>query len=697
MSHQLKTKTKFLLPISILLIAFLMLTTSLITTSYSKADSLKSLQKNVLLATKISQLIHETQKERGYSSGYTINHAKKFQTELSLQKKKTDAKILALKQLLQDIDNKDISDSMKEPLTYLAKLPSIREKVKNLQITSQKAIAFYSTANDLFLDVFIQLSKRSSVTKITQNLIAYSNLLYAKENAGLERAQGTIILSQNNLKSEQKVSFANLVASQELYLKMFLKFASNEAKIFYMQQLSGEDVTHVNTIRKNIFSKNSHFNIDPNFWFTQITSKIDKLKQIDSYLEKEILNNINQELDNANRSFTFFTLLNLLGLAFFIAVIVITLRLITNERRLKQINDKYIISSVTDTKGRIIDASDAFCTISGFSKKELIGKPHNIVRHPDMPKSAFKEMWSTIKQGKTWQGRVKNLKKDGGHYWVYANIEPIFDKKGNIEAYAAIRFDITDSINLKEELERSQQKDKAMLQQSKLAQMGEMIAMIAHQWRQPLTAISSTASDLHMKIILDNFNSDYFIEKLEKIDGFSQHLSKTIDDFRGFYKEDKEKIDILFSNIIQGALDIVATSITNKNITLETTFKSQQKIAVYPNELRQVILNLIKNAEDVIIEKKIQNPTIQLKTYEDDTYAYFETIDNAGGIPKEIIEKIFDPYFSTKTKKDGTGLGLYMSKTIVEEHCGGKLEVSNTTEGAKFKIIIPVVKEKNDV
>ncbi len=692
MLNRLKTRTKFLLPISILLLAFLMLTTSLVTTYYSKADSLKNLQKSIILATKISQLIHETQKERGYSSGYVTNRGLKFKKELLAQRVQTDKKILQLKEFLGSLKNDSIREYVQKPLNSLKKLSTVRKQVDSLAMSSTDIIAYYSKMNDAFIDVFVKLSKLLQVAKITQNIIAYSDFLYAKENAGVERALGTIILSQNSFKKGERVTFINLVAVQEIYLKMFLKFASKEAQEFYAKTLTGEDIENVKHFREIISSQDNNFHIQADVWFNSMTSKIDKLKLIDSYLEREILTNIEHELDNAHNSFFFFIFLNLLGVIIFIGIIITILKLINSERRLKQINDRYIISSVTDPKGKIISASDAFCAISGYSREELLGKAHSIVRHPDMPKSAFKEMWHTIKQGKNWQGTVKNLKKDGGYYWVYANIEPIFDKKGEIEAYAAIRIDITDSVHLKEELENSRQKDRAMLQQSKLAQMGEMIAMIAHQWRQPLTAISSTASDLHMKIVLDNFKSDYFISKLEKIDDFSQHLSKTIDDFRSFYREDKEKEKICFSEITQGTLDIVATSVSNKDIKLETEFTCEKEIAAYPNELKQVILNLIKNAEDILIEREITNPTIHLRTYDDDANSHFEVSDNAGGIPDEIIEKIFDPYFSTKTEKDGTGLGLYMSKTIVEKHCAGKLTVRNTKEGALFTISIPIFK-----
>jgi len=691
MFTKLKTKTKFLLPISILIVAFLMLTTSLITGYYSKAHSLKNLQKSVILATKISQLIHETQKERGYSSGYITNNGLRFKNELLAQRVKTDEKIIAFKSSLKNLDNDYILKYMKEPLEYLVKIQIIRKQIDTFKITSVQSMAFYSKLNDEFLDVFVELSKLSQIAIITQNIIAYSNFLYAKENAGIERALGTVILSNNRFEKGQKIHFTDLVATEKLYIKIFLKFVSKNGDTFYKKTISGKDIKNVQKIREIIFSKNENFQVKPNFWFHNITSKIDKLKSVDSYLEKEMLTNIQNELNEAYRYFFFFAFLNLLGILIFIGVIVIVLRLIYNERKLKQINDRYIISSVTDTKGKIIDVSDAFCTISGYTREELIGKPHSIVRHPDMPKSAFKDLWHTIKQGKAWQGKVKNLKKDGSCYWVYANIEPVLDKHQKIEAFAAIRLDITDSVHLLEELKMSKKKDKAMLQQGKLAQMGEMIAMIAHQWRQPLTAISSTAGDLHMKIVLENYDSTYFSEKLEKIDNFSQYLSTTIDDFRGFYKEDKEKVKILFSEITKGALSIVSTSLENKNIVLTTDFRSEKKIETYPNELRQVVLNLIKNAEDILVEKKITNPTIDIKSYDDEQNAYLEVADNGGGVSSKIQEQIFEPYFSTKIKKDGTGLGLYMSKTIIEEHCNGKLNVYNNQDGATFKISIPTI------
>ena len=149
-----------------------------------------------------------------------------------------------------------------------------------------------------------------------------------------------------------------------------------------------------------------------------------------------------------------------------------------------------------------------------------------------------------------------------------------------------------------------------------------------------------------------------------------------------FLNQTKKKKETTYEELIKKVLEIIEVSIVNKNIKLITKLNCQKTFFTYPNELRQVILNLIKNAEDILTEKKIKNSTIIIETKD----GILTVSDNGGGIPEDIIDKIFDPYFSTKIKKDGTGLGLYMSKTIIEEHCNGKLTVTNNKNGAKFQI-----------
>ncbi len=237
------------------------------------------------------------------------------------------------------------------------------------------------------------------------------------------------------------------------------------------------------------------------------------------------------------------------------------------------------------------------------------------------------------------------------------------------------------------QLKQLRDKDNLILRQSRLAQMGEMISMIAHQWRQPLNAIGLTSSNLKFKCIMGNMNKDEFYEELDLIESYSQHLSETIDDFRGFFKDKKVKDVVSLEEMINQTLKIVEESLKNKNIKIIKDFNCHKKISTYQNEVNQVILNLIKNAEDALIDKKIKNAMITIKTLCDvDNNCQLIIQDNAGGISKGIIDNIFDPYFSTKKEKDGTGLGLYMSKTIIEEHCYGNLSVNNDANGAIFKI-----------
>jgi len=701
MNKYVKVKTKLLLPLSILILIVLILTTSLISYQYTKSQALSELENSIKLAVDISKLVHSTQKERGFTAGYLSNDTEDFQEKLLQQRKITDRALLKLQEYFISLNNEEISQKLHTLLKRDA-ISSIRKSIDAGKLSVLEEIKLYSEFNDQLLNIIIEISKISQVPSITQNIIAYSSFLYAKEHAGIERAVGVSIISKVDktdcVDQGLRVYFTNLVAIQKLYKKTFLRYVSKDAKAYYVQKYNNDVIHKVALLRDVLLYGNIKEirKIKPTFWFVMMTKKIDILESIDNYLEKEILDNISYELKSTYELFILFAVIDVLSIGIFLVMMFVIVGLIKSEKRLKDIIDKYIISSTTDLKGRIIDVSDAFCKMSGYSREELIGKPHSIIRHPDMPKNAFRELWQTIQSGKSWSGKVKNLKKDDGYYWVYAHIEPLFNRYGKIEGYAAIRIDITDSIHLEEELERSKQKDKTLLQQSKLAQMGEMISMIAHQWRQPLTAISSTASDLHLKVILQKYEADYFEAKLQKIDDFSQHLSSTIDDFRNFYKEDKTKERVSCYAVIEGALNIVSSSLESRGVDLQYDFQCNKYVYTFPNELRQVILNILKNAEDVLLEKEIPDPQIFIKTHGEGEFSVLSISDNGGGIPQEIMENIFDPYFSTKTKKDGTGLGLYMSKIIIEDHCEGKLIVQNTQKGAEFIIKIPLYKDKNE-
>ncbi len=236
-------------------------------------------------------------------------------------------------------------------------------------------------------------------------------------------------------------------------------------------------------------------------------------------------------------------------------------------------------------------------------------------------------------------------------------------------------------MRVSKEIEKNREKEQQLLQQNRLAQMGEMLNMIAHQWRQPLSAINSANNTLIVKAKLGKLDEENIDKITSKISQFTQYLSETINDFRNFFKADKEKTNVTLNAVVEDSLKIIDTSLKNRNIELELQLDSTQTFFTYANELKQVVLNLIKNAEDALAQNNKQDPKITIITQQNKLIVQ----DNGGGIDEGIIERIFEPYFSTK-QKDGTGLGLYMSKLIVEQHCNGKLYVKNNQRGAEFTI-----------
>ena len=249
---------------------------------------------------------------------------------------------------------------------------------------------------------------------------------------------------------------------------------------------------------------------------------------------------------------------------------------------------------------------------------------------------------------------------------------------------------------VKTSVNEMREKDKMLMAQSKQAVMGEMIEMIAHQWRQPLTAIGMISNNIAMEVILEELNPTTLQEDLHAINAQVNYLSTTIDDFRNFFKESKERVNVSSMSILKSINSLVYHQLKSQNISISIKECQDKELFLYKNELMQAILNLISNAKDALLEKtQMQEKKRIILSCKSDT-KYFQIVveDNAGGIPDEIISKIFNPYFSTKKEKNGTGLGLYMSKIIIQEHLLGKLSVENGKEGAHFYIKIPLKENK---
>lgn len=375
--------------------------------------------------------------------------------------------------------------------------------------------------------------------------------------------------------------------------------------------------------------------------------------------------------------------------------------------------DTNVIASNTDLKGIITYASKAFCEISGYTPEELIGQPQSIVRHPDTPSQTFEELWKTIQSGQTWKGELKNKNKAGEAYWIDTSVSPNYDEYGHINGYSAIRRDIThekevESLHqaltqkssqlqeLNDELEKriedavaqSKEKDQIMSQQSKLASMGEMMGNIAHQWRQPLNALSLLLQKQQILYERDLLTSEKLKESVNKGTTLINSMSSTIDDFRDFFKPNKTKVPFNIKAIVERTLQMIDASLYNNDISLELNIDEHIMVNGYENEFSQVILNIINNAQDVLIEKEVKESKIKIYTYHDNNKINILIEDNAGGISRDKLHRIFEPYFTTKEEGKGTGIGLYMSKMIIEKNMNGSLSVFNSDEGAVFTITL---------
>ncbi|MCK9454100.1 MAG: PAS domain S-box protein [Sulfurimonas sp.] len=396
-------------------------------------------------------------------------------------------------------------------------------------------------------------------------------------------------------------------------------------------------------------------------------------------------------------------------------------------KQYKEAIEKSNIISKTDVNGVITFVNDEFCSISGYTRDELIGKNHNIVRHPDVPKEKFALLWRIIKDKRIYKDTVKNLAKDGTAFYVNTTIIPILDESQNIVEYIAIRYDVTKEMLLREELlkkeaeyeelnrnlekrveeqtrelkelnqtleervqkeiAKNEEKQRVMFWQSRHASLGQMLANIAHQWRQPLTELSLAV--FNIKKALQNSNEDDASKFYAESKHIIKNMSETIDDFTNFFSPDKEKHYFNIKDSIMESIGLLESMIDDEMIVVKRDLEDIEVLGI-TNELTQVIINLINNSKDAFKHNSILLREITISAKEKNGFALIELQDNAGGIAKENLEKIFEPYFTTKHKSRGTGLGLFMSRMICEQGLGGTLDVKSKKNSTTFSIKIPL-------
>jgi PAS domain S-box-containing protein len=378
----------------------------------------------------------------------------------------------------------------------------------------------------------------------------------------------------------------------------------------------------------------------------------------------------------------------------------------TVQERTRELNKAQEIGKIghwkIDLKDNSLTWSDEVYRIVGLHPQSMPQDYQSFLSfvHPDDKRKVNLTYWKSVRDNTPYYMKHRINQEGDGVRYVEEIGEHVTNEEGKVISSFGTIHDITEltliqlelkemNTRVNEAISKQKQQQKYLMQQSKMAAMGEMISMIAHQWRQPLSAISLTVTNLKVTLAIGDVDMESFENKLDNISTYVQHMSLTIDDFRNFFKPDKKPEEVKIDDIIDTTLELIKLGLMRHNISINKQIKSKSSLFTYKNELIQVLLNLFKNAQDNFVEKGTPQPKIDITVDEIDSEFTLVIHDNGGGIPEEYIEKIFEPYFSTKDEKNGTGLGLYMSKIIIDEHCHGSLIVKNEDGGAKFIIKLP--------
>lgn len=334
---------------------------------------------------------------------------------------------------------------------------------------------------------------------------------------------------------------------------------------------------------------------------------------------------------------------------------------------INQILDSTIEGIMLVKEGFIENVNKSFLKILEYEREEeLLGNlasgclmPFNKEKFIEFNKSTFQE--------------ITLLTKNGRKIPAIIQIKDI--KFNNEEIKMVSIFDLSD---LKE-------KENLLIKQSRMAAMGEVLSMIAHQWRQPLNAIASNLASIKIKI-LKKSDISTIEPKIQKMNDYLQYMSMTINDFKEFYKEDKQKEYTNLLDLVKKTNELFISSFQLENIKIEIIERELNKIYINKNQLIQVILNIINNSREALIQNKTINPKIEISFEVKENSQSILIKDNAGGIPETIKERIFEPYFTTKENFNGTGLGLYMCKLIIENNNYGKIHLKDIDGGSCFSI-----------
>ena len=567
-----------------------------------------------------------------------------------------------------------------------------KKRIKGLELVYY----FSYSLNVNFLEKIKELSNLINIFEIKSDVSLIKLLSDFKESISIEKV---FICTLNDLENEErevrlKKTREKSIETNLLRGKLLSILTQDESSILNLKILNEIEKERYLILNKK--KKVSNKYLDK---YSELISNIKKLEKKKTKYVKKYLSIKKQELkkDFSKQVAIIIIIIILLILSGFKAyeIIVFYIKLIIDEReRAESIyNSQEAIVVIIENKV-IAKVNNLFFKTFGYETLENFLKYHKCICEIFEDKKDSSFINGTMVNGKYWLEHLIEIKEMKGKVNKVSMIgvdgkERVYEVKlkknegllsEKIEQYILVFSDVTELTAQYNQLQKTE----------KLSMLGEMIGMIAHQWKQPLNTVSAIFAKINMKRAFGELSDKDWEESFKKHELIIKSLSKTIDDFLSFFNENEIKIEeVKIEEILKTPYSILEALIKKSSVEFEFDFINE-KVNIRRTRLDQVLTNVYKNSIDALIENKIKNPKIIIKAEKKKGDLVISVIDNAGGIPVEIMNNIFEPYFSTKSK-NGTGLGLYMSIKIIEEQLKGRMIATNNEDGAIFKIYIPLI------
>jgi PAS domain S-box-containing protein len=691
-----KNKLLFLSIVPILLT--LILFAFIVSSSLDEKKSLMHTKSFVIESNAISKVIHFMQIERGLSVGYIAknNFDKKDEKLLTIKQNLNEA-IDSAKKIYVNINYSKYQKILK----ILSDIQTSREKFDLKTNSVLEVKEFYTQKIDSLLDYITVIPITMDDRQNRNSIHSFVYLSNAVEKIGVIRATLNVVFVEGEISKTDYVTVKGLLKDYHRNIYIF-KNTLSEGYLQHFEKIlkskAIKDTFDIIELTFNEHNNNKNFSTKSDDWFEKSTLSINILNLEASSMFDNMLKHISKKLEYIFYKLIIILFFSIMGLIALMSVVVsFSKKILTSTNKLsedymsslslleqyKSSVDRSFVVSKTDKMGIITYVNDEFCRVSGYTREELLGKPHNIIRDPSVDSSVFKELWHTIKNKKEpWFGDIVNQAKDGSSFWTKAIINPILNSNGEVMEYIGIRTDIT-------ELEKARV---AALSAEKAK--SAFLATMSHELRTPLNSVIGFSQILIAKNDASQEATKSFIEKIN-ISG--KHLLNLVNNILDFSKIESgkmelNKVEIILDDFINDTVLLVENEALKKEIQIIKEGFDNISLSGDKQLLKQVVLNILSNA----IKFSNKNSNIKIIYKKDEQNNIISICDEGVGLSQEQLDKLFKPFSQIQEHQNntakGTGLGLIISRKILELHNGDIKVQSEKNKGSCFDIYLPNIK-----